>query len=298
MADHPYRKLGRRPPKGAPALRLASVLTGAVPDHPAAADNLSRATYGLYGNDQFGDCGPVSVANSRRLTTAVLSGGEADPALADVFDLYRRSGNPDFDPATGADDDGVDMQTMLEAVHAGGIGGTRSVAFARVDHRDLDEVRAAVAIFGFVLFGVDLELAQQTQTDTGVWDYRKSAEWGGHAVLAAEYQPGRTGVVTWAERVEATDAFLGHQLGEAWVVVWPEHLRSRSFLTGVDMARLAAAYQELTGRPLPTSPPTPADPDHLLAVALRRNDWVGRHHVGDNGHVAEACRGWLAAKGL
>lgn len=40
---HPTLKLGRRPPKNAPALRLGSFLrAGVVPEHPVAADHLGR----------------------------------------------------------------------------------------------------------------------------------------------------------------------------------------------------------------------------------------------------------------
>src|SRR5436190_16980905 len=107
----------------------------------------------MYGNDQYGDCGPVSVANYIRLVTQYLTGAEVAVSQDAVFDLYRRSGNPNFDPATDADDNGVDMQTMLEALAAGGIGGGfKPVAFAKVDVTRVDEVRAAIAIFGGVLF--------------------------------------------------------------------------------------------------------------------------------------------------
>src|SRR5438552_1440553 len=113
--DHEEFKLGRRPPKGAPSLKLSSILTGGIPPHPPTADHFGKLQFGLYQNDRFGDCGPTSVANLVRLVTGGLLVTEVQPSLNDVFDLYGRSGNPNFDPATGADDNGVVMQTMLEA---------------------------------------------------------------------------------------------------------------------------------------------------------------------------------------
>lgn len=315
---HPTRKLGRRAPSNRPALRLGPLLTGTVPTHPASADHFARVSdWGLYRNDAYGDCGPTSVANSRKLITRYLTTAEQSPTQDDVFDLYRRSGNPGFDPATDADDNGVDMQTMLEAVHAGGIGGIRCVAFAKVDPKDLDEVRAAVSIFGFVLLGVDLEVAQQTQTGAGLWDYGRSSEWGGHAVLAGRYATGlsdRLGVVTWGEVVDTTDAFLGHQLEEAWVVIWPEHLGTQAFQQGVDQGALARDYQALTGRefpvqpapapqppaPVPVVPPSPAPvvdaADAALVAAL--GPWASQRHVGANHAAAVAFERWKRAKGL
>jgi hypothetical protein len=63
------------------------------------------------------------VANSRKLITRYLDAAEVSPSQNDVFDLHRRSGNPGFDPTLAAedpnqDDNGVDMQTMLEAAFA------------------------------------------------------------------------------------------------------------------------------------------------------------------------------------
>lgn len=319
----PGRRLGRRAPKHAPALRLANILTGTVPQHPAAADHFSKVTdWGLYRNSEFGDCGPTSVANDRKLVTRYLTSAEQSPSQDDVFDLYRRSGNPGFDPATDADDNGVDMQTMLEAVHSGGIGGRKCVAFAKVDHTNLDEVRAAIDLFGSLLLGVNLQLAQQDQTNTGVWDYAPSGEWGGHAVLAGRYTSAPTGtdisVITWGQVVGVTDAFWRNQVEEAWVCLWPEHLGTVEFEQGVSIAQLAADYKALTGAdfpapqpapgPVPPSPapgpqpPTPAPlnrPDAAdIALVASVGPWAAERHIGENRKVATAFRSWRASRGL
>lgn len=291
---HPNRKLGKKPPlPGRRALMLRDVLSGTLPEHPPTADYLLGIEFGLYRNDEYGDCGPTAIANLRRLTTYDLTGVMQAPSQDDVFDLYRRSTTPPFDPATGANDNGVYLQQMLEAVHAGGIGGIRCVAFAKIDVSDHETLRAATAIFGGVLYGVDLQVAQQRQTDAGTWDYAPSGDWGGHAVPGGQYDADSLRIVTWAELVDMTDRFVTHQADEAWVVIWPEHLGSRAFLQGVSLDRLAAAYQSLTGDQLPVvDPPTPApgpaagfpvdlDPDvatHVAHVAaLRRitpDAWV------------------------
>lgn len=263
--DIPGRKLGRRPPKHAPALMLADFLSGIVPAHPTVTDHIGSNEFGLYENDQFGDCGPVSVANLVRLVTAGLLGAEVQPSQDDVFDLYRRSGNPDFDPTTGADDNGVDMQTMLEALHVGGIGGVKPLAFAKVDVTSDAELDAAVSIFGGVLWGVNLLEAQQAQTDQGEWDYQKSPEWGGHAIVNGAFDESTKleDVITWALRVKTTAAFRSHQLEEAWVVIWQWNIDHPAFQEGVDVQALADAYHALTGDTLPDLPPpvpVPAPP--------------------------------------
>lgn len=264
----PNRMLGRRPhDPQRPVLRLSRYLTGHVPNHPVFADYLTQVTdWGLYENDRFGDCGPVAVANQRKQVTYYLTGAEASPTQDDVFDLYRRSGNPEFDPATGVGDSGVVLADMLSALLAGGIGGVRPLAYAAVDVQNPEEVRAAIGLFGSVIFGVDLDVAQEHQTEAGApWDYvRRSQEWGGHAVLAGAYTSDAghgavdVSVISWGERVGTTDAFCGRQLQEAYVVIWPEVLGTSEFEAGVDLGALAADYEALTGRPFPSlQPPAP-----------------------------------------
>jgi hypothetical protein len=155
--------LGRRPPKGAPALRLASLLSGTVPAHPASQDNLAALkNWNMLGNDQAGDCVSVTWANIRRLLTATLSGQERYPTQDEVWQLYKTQ-NPGFDPNSSShgpgsnDDQGMDIQTVLEyLVKEGGPDGVKALAFAKVNVNDLEEVKAAESIFGFVWTGISL----------------------------------------------------------------------------------------------------------------------------------------------
>lgn len=327
--DHDHYKTGRRPPKNAPALMLADFLSGTAPAHPAAADHFGSQAFGLYGNDQYGDCGPTSVANLVRLVTGGLLGTEIQPSQNDVFDLYRRSGNPNFDPATDADDNGVDMQTMLEALLKDGIGDgkggvIRPVAFAKVNVKDDAELDAAVSIFGGVLWGVDLMVAQQAQTDASPpkWDYKKSGEWGGHAIVNGKFNEstGDAEVISWDIDVQSTAAFRQKQLEEGWVVIWQWNIDHPAFQQGVDMAALRSAYKALTGKdlpqvgptPVPTPPappapapdPTPPSPDPSPADATDRalweavSAWTAQRHVGANHKAAVAVRSWAETKGL
>lgn len=307
--------LGRRPPKNAPALKLGDYLTGTVPAHPVAADHLGRLTDpGLWGNDKYGDCGPVSFYNLRKLVTLYATGTEAMPTQDDVFALYKLV-NPTFDPSDpgGPGDAGVDMQTMLEdALKNEVLGEDVMVGFAKVDARNLDEVRAGISIFGGVLYGVNLETSQQKQTDAGgPWDYKASGVWGGHAILAGLYtsdvaaHQADTEVVSWADKIGLTETFEAHQLEEVWVVIFKEHLDHPAFQEGVDVTALAADFTALTGKPFPVVEPSPTptpnpqpvdDPDGTLASAAR--GWVSEHHTGGNKTMATALKTWMAAKNL
>jgi hypothetical protein len=295
------RRYGRRAPKGAPALQLGEFLTGVVPAHPAAADNLARLGGGwlMLGNDVAGDCVSVTWANFRRLVSGRY------PDQGQVWALYKTQ-NPGFDPNGSAStngpgsshDGGMDIQTLLEyLVKVGGPDGVKAVGFAKVDHAKPAEVAAAIAIFGAVWTGITVLDANQDQFGNGQpWDYVKGSPVdGGHSVLTGGYGPAGAGplggderFITWAAETSFTDGFWAHEVEECWVVIWPEDLKSDAFLVGVSLAAFAAAWTAITGKvfpvvvppaPAPTPAPTPvADP---ADVAL-----------------AGAMKAWLSAKGL
>jgi hypothetical protein len=259
-------KYGRRPPKNAPALKFSSILAQTAPAHPAREDYLARLTgWQMLGNDVAGDCNAVTWANMRRLVTATLS-KENYPSQAEVWQFYETQ-NPGFNPDGTADtdgpgsqhDQGMEIQTGLEYLHSsGGPDGVKAVAFAKVDPTNLDEVKAALAIFGGLWLGITvLDANQKEFQENKAWtDVAGSAIDGGHAILGGGYTTGDIKFITWAKETEFAKSFWngavqGTQLvDEAWVVIWPEHLGTTEFEQGIDQAQLSADYQALTGQPL------------------------------------------------
>lgn len=252
--DHPWLKLGLRPPKNARALRLGTILTGEVPEHPIACDHFGSVPFALDTNDRFGVCGPTSVDNLIRLVTAALLGQPTIVPLDAVYDLYRRSGNPGFDPATGEGDNGVDMQTMLEALLQDGINGIKPLVFAKVDVSNDAEMDAATSIFGGTLWGVTLMDAQKDQSNQSnpTWTYQNSPQWGGHAIVEGKYDEsaGDSEVISWQRRIKTTADFRRNQLSEAWVVAWEWNMQHPAFQAGIDVPLLEQAFQQMTGRSL------------------------------------------------
>jgi hypothetical protein len=253
---------GRRPPKNGPALYLKNYLNVVVPPHPSREDYLATLdNWQMLGNDVAGDCNAVAWANMRRLITATLS-SEYYPTQAQVWQFYQTQ-NPKFNPAGtaqtdgpgSADDQGMEIQTGLEYLHAhGGPDGVKAVAFAKVDQTDVAEVEAALAVFGGLWLGITvLDANQQQFADDEAWtDVSGSPIDGGHAILGGGYMPD-VRFITWARETEFAPSFWSGSVEgtplveEAWVVIWPEHLGSAAFLQGVDLKQLAADYKTLTG---------------------------------------------------
>ncbi|MYR84097.1 hypothetical protein GTY41_03840 [Streptomyces sp. SID685] len=303
-------KYGRRSPKRAPAIRFSRIFTGQIPTHPVSIDHLGATGWEMLGNNIAGDCVAVTWANVRRLVTSV-AGVENYPSQDEVWAIYRTQ-NPDFDPngdessnGPGSDADrGMDIQTLLEyLVKHGGPDGTKALAFAKVDPANTEEVKAAIAIFGYVWTGITVQDANMTQFNAGrPWDYvARSADDGGHSVVTGGYGTPGAGplggderFITWATETSFTDKYWSHKVEEAWVVVWPEHLSHPAFLQGVDLAALAADYQAITGKPfpavvppqptpvpVPSPPPAPTSaPDPRLVQALDlMQAWALDNHV-------------------
>lgn len=260
MSTMPVQRFfGRNPPKNTPALLLASFLTQAIPAHPPSEDYLSRlGGWQMLGNDKYGDCVAVTWANMRRLVTAALT-TERYPTLDQVLALYKTQ-NPNFP----SQDNGMDIQTCLEYLnHTGGPDGTKVVAFAKVNFSNLDEVKAALAIFGCLWIGINVQKANMTEMDNGQpWDYVSgSPNEGGHSVIGGGYTGLATNdvrFITWAQETGFTDNFWNKQVEEAWAVIWPEHLGTTEFQQGINPIQLAADYKAITGNDLSLTPPTQA----------------------------------------
>lgn len=269
---------GKRPPKQAPALDFAPLLTGIVPAHPEQVDHLARfATWEMLGNNTAGDCVAVTAANFRRLVTAALGSGEQYPDLDWVWTVYRTQ-NPGFDPTGSSDtngpgsaaDQGMDIQTLLEYLQKTGTpDGVRLVCFGKIDPGNTEAVDAALAVFGGLWVGMTVKMANEQQFNTGQpWDYApNSPPAGGHSVLGGGYNRG-VQFITWGAETQFTPAFLEQQVDELWVCVWPEHLGTRAFLEGVDQQQLADDFSSLTGRPFPVrpAPPAPVPPNPVPPV--------------------------------
>jgi hypothetical protein len=262
------RAYGRRPPKNAPAVPFAAIhAAGVLPAFPPTYDSIAGWDgWQMLGNDSAGDCVSVTWATIRR----ILTRGATYPTLDQVIALYRTQ-NPDFDPNGGSRtgpgspaDGGMDIQTLLEyLVKTGGPDGVKAVAFAKVDHTNLDEVKAALATFRTLWLGVNVTDVNQQQFPDQPWTTAGYVE-GGHSIAATGYDAARVLMETWAAEASLADSYMtttgaargGAGVEEAWVVIWPEHL---AHLTADQLGALATAYTEVTGKPLVVPvPPAPA----------------------------------------
>jgi hypothetical protein len=290
---------GRKPPiydpVEHPAIMFAALRDALVPAHPPTHNTIEGwGGWKMLGNGPdpenaangvpkagAGDCVAVTWATYRRIKTK----RRVYPTLAQVIAFYKTQ-NPDFP----SQDDGMVIQTALETlVKEGGPDGVKAIAFAKVDHTNAEEMRAALYLFECLWMGVNVT-DQNMQDFPGEWTRAGTVE-GGHSITGVGYLSDRFPIETWATDqcalsidyvTDGTARTAG--LEEAWLVVWPEDVEN---LTAEGRDALAANYTALTGReitwpdtPGPFQPPEPTptpdpvvpvpDVDQALAGALTR----------------------------
>lgn len=305
---HPTKKLGRRPPSNKPALHLADFVRN-LPAHPLIDAGPTGVSWPMDHNDQWGDCVVAGADHALQAICALLGVQRSNWSDQQILDYYRTQ-NPTFDPATGAGDDGMDVQTFLAYLVKQGV----ILGFAKIDQSDPDVIQAAIYLGLAIVTGENLQVAQQ---DQATWDYVSgSPDWGGHCTCWVSYGNGDFGTVTWGDELDMTLGFVQHRVEEAWFVITQAHVDHPGFRDAFDLAGYAQAFQEITGRPFPvhvepspTPPaPTPAPPapaptpgpvdpaDERLAQAAE--GWVGVRHRGINYEFARAVHDWLVARGF
>ena len=280
-------QFGRRQPKNAPALRFGLFRDALViPEHPAQYNSIANiGGWQILGNDRYGDCVAVTWATIRRIITTLDDNNGVYPGIDQVLEFYRTQ-NPNFDPngspstngPGSRSDGGMDIQTALEyLVNTGGPDGVKALAFAKVDHTNVEEVRAALAVFDFLWIGLNVTDQNEREFPNTPWSMNGSVL-GGHSVTGTGYDPSKFIMETWAHQSYLATDFVQNGSGsgpgveEAWIVIWPEHAQR----LGVDArSAIDSAYYGLTGRhitwPTPPLPPTPvSDVDANLTSALKR----------------------------
>jgi hypothetical protein len=218
------------------------------------------------GNDQWGDC--VIVEAAHHVQSVARYGSDTAVMIPDPTILAAYSDLTGFDPAAGPPganptDQGTVMQDAQSYWRKHGLGGHRSVVFAAVDVHDLDEVCAAIDLFGAVAVGIAFPASAMDQFNAG-------QDWtvtvpdggidGGHAVHVAGYdRVARTfTVTTWGRVISMSWDFWRTYTDEAWVPIFPEWVDAAGRSpTGLDLHGLGADFAALTGQPNPWPTPTP-----------------------------------------
>jgi hypothetical protein len=270
---HPYYRLGWQGPTRKQLIQFDKYLT-AEPVTPVWANFMHnvRAWCGRT-NFHFGTCGPNMIANLFVSWFMYAQGEQVTVTDDAIYDLYRRAGNPQFDPTTGNDDNGVDNAVLMGAMLLGssadaGLDVTRAdgnvqrvtiSVFGQLSGTGqalIDQMKTATALFGGACIAVNLELAQQAQTvaHPPVWsDIPSSGTWGGHDIFGGRYtgyENDDEHVISWLVNVGVADGFIRARSSEVLCAVPTLALKQAPVAKGVQWSDLAGVFQQMTGRTL------------------------------------------------
>ena len=256
----PAGRLGRLPRDHS---RFALTLEDYFRTHPvskaaglepvADGDDVDRATrvteWPVYLNDSIGDCTVAGIAHA--VTAMSVFAGKGQPLFSDSEIIKAYSAVSGYDPATGANDNGAQMQDVLAYMRSTGLtdesGKTHKVAAYAALRNPSDSLLLSECLktFGACYAGIDCPQSALDQFGQGPWTYEPGSPIaGGHAISLHRRQPygSRVGVFewsTWGALQPATIGFQAHYVTEAWVFLTPDWLEvNGDSCDGLSLAQL------------------------------------------------------------
>lgn len=240
---------------------LAAVPAGTlppIPQHFGTGYDFGQAGWLMLGNGPddtvfsgFQGCGDCDwAATAHVLMQGAKNAGRAVPPFSGKTVVAQYSAYSGYNPQTGANDNGTDMQQSITWCQTRGFYDDNGTVYKlgqsiSLTPGDLHELWAATYLFEDAKIGVNLCTAQMDQFDASsrpVWDYVKgSPSEGGHAIPTM----GNNGLISWAERVGFTQAFIEQQMDEGYCFLLPERYNAvtgetRERLTNADLEKYLA----------------------------------------------------------
>lgn len=202
----------------------------------------------MYGNDQYGDCVWAMLANFVILTT-VHTGTIVIPTVEEVLKGY--SDVTGFDPTTGANDNGTAITDALAYMQSTGLAGHKILAWAQIDHSNLQHRQLGAQLFGATLVGVQLPSSAMDQFNAGSnWEVDPESQIeGGHAILRPGYGSEGDDYVTWAKwDQKASSDWSAQYVDEEYVAITNDwfNLMTQHTPGGLDLATLEQDLKALT----------------------------------------------------
>jgi len=226
--------------------------TSALPPPPAVVDRASKvSSWPMYGNDTIGDCTCATIGHEVQAWTA-FAGNEVTLPESDIIKAY--SAISGYNPVTGANDNGANVQDVLNYWRKTGVGGHKIGGFAQLSSLDnMTLAKQCLEIFGTVYLGINVPQSAMNQFNAGEpWSYIGDQNIvGGHAIPVQRWEThvnGEIEVVTWGQVQRMTRGFWWNYVEEAWVVFSPDWEEANGETpSGFDLEGLRTAFSAMTG---------------------------------------------------
>lgn len=218
-------------------------------DYVSAVTKQSPGGWGMFLNDQLGDCVCADSCHSLMLRTA-NAGAIVIPTDQDCLELYEAVGH--YVPGNSSTDQGCDETAMCQYLETTGLCGQKSAGTAMVDPTNLDHIRWTVQIFGACRLGIIVDSQMEEQFGSKQpWTTPAAADdqtAGGHDVPIVQYDAQYAYVVTWGGLQPVAWSLLANSsfLDEAHCELWPDFINATGTTpAGLDLETLLADLQAL-----------------------------------------------------
>lgn len=218
----PVGKYGRLQPVVRPS--AIGALRFSLPTAPPSW-SCWRLRWLMLGNDEYGDCVFCAIAHAIMAVSAALKNPITfTRALIVNYYLVWDDGQ----------DNGVNIDQFLEAWQTAGAAGEGPFGaagpFVKLDPTNIAQQKAAIATFGWILYGVNLQQAQEDQFQNGQrWSYVPgSTVVGGHGIFGGGYDRFNVGpyIVSWGKGFRAEWGFITNCADEAYTGILPPHIKA------------------------------------------------------------------------
>jgi hypothetical protein len=251
------RKLGKKESRVVPgALKLSKYLT-ALPSLPTHIQWAKRPkNWQELGNDTIGDC--TCACAGHIIMEGKFANGEGELASTVTREgvIHAYSAVTGYVPGDESTDNGAYIDDVLSYWKKTGICGDKIAGYVQVNRNSLEEIQAAIYIFGSVNIGILLPGTAQTQIDNRqAWDLTpgyhhdpnaQPGSWGGHCVPIMGYVPWGFRCVTWGRIQWMSIPWFNYYNDEVWAVLDNSWLSPNKVApNGIDLAQLQSDLRAL-----------------------------------------------------
>lgn len=156
-----------------------------------------------------------------------------------------------YDPATGKNDDAVYLSDALKYWRKIGIGDHKIKAYAIINHKNRDLIKAALEIFGGIYAGLSLPNSSRGQA---LWDVAPGelssdfapGSFGGHVVAILAYDDIHLTCISWGKVKKMSWAFLDFYGAELYAILTEDFLSQNKTPLGFNLTALKMDLKKIT----------------------------------------------------
>jgi hypothetical protein len=211
-----------------PEVEARKTVTTVFPPVPNQILPPPSINWGMYGNDQWGDCVIAGTVHAIMLSNWFALNWDKTIAVTDVVPTNTQAVNQ-YKALTGAVTPGCNNDTGLSVapyLHQWKtqkmFGDNELVMWAPVNYADIEMVYQTINIYGFCALGVQLPQSAETQFNNNQpWTYVGDPSIGGHFIIVVGYNKTAQTLtcVTWGALQEMTVEWFNNQADESYALV-------------------------------------------------------------------------------